>query len=311
MSKEYFASTIYDKSLFDIPKIMDLCVLYGSCNKQLVRKIILSLFDLQPKYVRDLESVVPSIVQAMEDCKQRLCEGKENARILADTFHFLLDLLATVSAFLTVYPESSSYYQVALQLGLLIWKASGLLQKLPSLYSIAQLQISGVDVSVLMDQLKACVLSIANRSDCFFFFWLKPVCLKHWWMLRERNQLKWTNSSTPWMILLWPQKVAKSPANSLKTWGNSITCSLGWMIWSIISKPFIQKANHNGWRKSWARCPLYAVLIKHQSEKLNQCQLWLVKFLSDSLCRKAHIRPPFPKWSRCSLTWEKDSSRPA
>lgn len=99
---------------------MDLCVLYGSCNKQLVRKIILSLFDLQPKYVRDLESVVPSIVQAMEDCKQRLCEGKENARILADTFHFLLDLLATVSAFLTVYPESSSYYQVALQLGLLI-----------------------------------------------------------------------------------------------------------------------------------------------------------------------------------------------
>lgn len=40
-----FGEIIYDNFLFDIPKILDLCVLFGKGNSQLLHKMIGELFD--------------------------------------------------------------------------------------------------------------------------------------------------------------------------------------------------------------------------------------------------------------------------
>lgn len=39
-----FGEIIYDNFLFDIPKILDLCVLFGKGNSQLLHKMIGELF---------------------------------------------------------------------------------------------------------------------------------------------------------------------------------------------------------------------------------------------------------------------------
>lgn len=44
IDKDVHAKLIYDYNLFDIPKLLDICVLYGSFDQDLIRKLILTLF---------------------------------------------------------------------------------------------------------------------------------------------------------------------------------------------------------------------------------------------------------------------------
>ena len=49
-----FGDILYENFLFDIPKIMDICVLYGgenSTNTPLLRKMLENIFSKQPKWV--------------------------------------------------------------------------------------------------------------------------------------------------------------------------------------------------------------------------------------------------------------------
>lgn len=57
-----FADIIYENFLFDIPKLMDLCVLYGSSNGPLLTKMLSNIFSQQPKYYDDLRATVPAII---------------------------------------------------------------------------------------------------------------------------------------------------------------------------------------------------------------------------------------------------------
>jgi activating signal cointegrator complex subunit 2 len=51
--------------LFDIPKIFDLCVLYGEGNGPLLTKIVDNIFTQQPKYNDDLQCAIPTIIQVI------------------------------------------------------------------------------------------------------------------------------------------------------------------------------------------------------------------------------------------------------
>jgi activating signal cointegrator complex subunit 2 len=57
-----FGDILYENFLFDIPKLMDLCVLYGADNKQLMTKMINNIFTQQPKYADDLKASLPTIL---------------------------------------------------------------------------------------------------------------------------------------------------------------------------------------------------------------------------------------------------------
>ena len=62
LSPEVHGGIVYDHYLFDIPKILDLCVLYGEGNRPLLSKMITNLFESQPKYVEDWCSTIKSLL---------------------------------------------------------------------------------------------------------------------------------------------------------------------------------------------------------------------------------------------------------
>lgn len=56
---------MYENFLFDIPKIFDLCVLYGEGNGPLLTKMVDNIFTQQPKYNDDLRCAIPTVIQVM------------------------------------------------------------------------------------------------------------------------------------------------------------------------------------------------------------------------------------------------------
>ena len=60
-----FGEILYENFLFDIPKIFDLCVLYGEGNSPLLTKIVDNIFTQQPKYNDDLQCAIPTIIQVI------------------------------------------------------------------------------------------------------------------------------------------------------------------------------------------------------------------------------------------------------
>lgn len=49
--------------MFDIPKLLDLCVLYGGGNKALLGKMVGNVFEKQPRYSEDWRTCVQSILK--------------------------------------------------------------------------------------------------------------------------------------------------------------------------------------------------------------------------------------------------------
>ena len=59
-----FGKLIYDNFIFDVPKLMDLSVLFGpTSNAALLSKMFQSIFQHQSKYLYDLEDTGASLIQ--------------------------------------------------------------------------------------------------------------------------------------------------------------------------------------------------------------------------------------------------------
>ena len=58
-----YGEILYENFIFDIPKLMDLCVLYGQANGPLLTKMITNVFAQQPSYNHDLSAIVPTVFQ--------------------------------------------------------------------------------------------------------------------------------------------------------------------------------------------------------------------------------------------------------
>ena len=63
ITPETYGDIIYEHFLFDILKLLDLCVLYGGANKPLLRKMVGNMFERQPKYQDDLRTCIQSILR--------------------------------------------------------------------------------------------------------------------------------------------------------------------------------------------------------------------------------------------------------
>ncbi|XP_013788713.1 activating signal cointegrator 1 complex subunit 2-like [Limulus polyphemus] len=60
-----FGTIIYDHYLFDIPKLMDLAVLYSPGNQALLHKMVENIFTTQRSYENDLSEAVPTILEVI------------------------------------------------------------------------------------------------------------------------------------------------------------------------------------------------------------------------------------------------------
>uniref|UniRef100_A0A3Q3FUA5 Activating signal cointegrator 1 complex subunit 2 n=1 Tax=Labrus bergylta TaxID=56723 RepID=A0A3Q3FUA5_9LABR len=126
-----FGEIIYENFLFDIPKILDLCVLFGKGNSQLLHKMIENIFTQQPSYFSDLDETVPTVLQVFDTILSKCglqCEGaaamepmKLNAhkqptamtmsqQELLETVLYLCDSTTTIHAFLDIYPAACTSF---------------------------------------------------------------------------------------------------------------------------------------------------------------------------------------------------------
>ncbi|KAK6483380.1 activating signal cointegrator 1 complex subunit 2 isoform X2 [Huso huso] len=132
LSPAVFGEIIYNNFLFDIPKILDLCVLFGKGNGMLLNKMIENIFTQQPGYYSDLDETVPTILQVLDTILQKCglqTEGASNGqplklgaqsapgpmdmsvKDLVDLVLYLCDTCTTLYSFLDIFPPASTTFQ--------------------------------------------------------------------------------------------------------------------------------------------------------------------------------------------------------
>ncbi|XP_060221558.1 activating signal cointegrator 1 complex subunit 2 isoform X3 [Meriones unguiculatus] len=131
ISPSAFGEILYNNFLFDIPKILDLCVLFGKGNSPLLQKMIGNIFTQQPSYYNDLDETIPTILQVFNNILQHCgLQGdgtsttpqklEERARLtpsdmplleLKDIVLYLCDTSITLWAFLDIFPLASQTFQ--------------------------------------------------------------------------------------------------------------------------------------------------------------------------------------------------------
>ncbi|CAK6440082.1 unnamed protein product [Pipistrellus nathusii] len=131
LSPSAFGEILYNNFLFDIPKILDLCVLFGKGNAPLLRKMIGNIFNQQPSYYSDLDESMPTILQVFSNILQHSglrADGasstpqklEERGRPtpsdmplpeLKDIVLYLCDTCTTLWAFLDIFPAAGQTFQ--------------------------------------------------------------------------------------------------------------------------------------------------------------------------------------------------------
>ncbi|XP_023369057.1 activating signal cointegrator 1 complex subunit 2 isoform X2 [Otolemur garnettii] len=130
-SPSAFGEILYNNFLFDIPKILDLCVLFGKGNSPLLQKMIGNIFTQQPSYYNDLDQTMPTILQVFSNILQHCgLQGdgasttpqklEERGRLtpsdmplleLKDIVLYLCDTSTTLWAFLDIFPLACQTFQ--------------------------------------------------------------------------------------------------------------------------------------------------------------------------------------------------------
>ncbi|XP_038183725.1 activating signal cointegrator 1 complex subunit 2 isoform X3 [Arvicola amphibius] len=131
ISPSAFGEILYNNFLFDIPKILDLCVLFGKGNSPLLQKMIGNIFTQQPSYYNDLDETIPTILQVfsniLQHCglqgdgtsttpqklgeKGRLTPSDMPLLELKDIVLYLCDTCTTLWAFLDIFPLACQTFQ--------------------------------------------------------------------------------------------------------------------------------------------------------------------------------------------------------
>ncbi|XP_068617826.1 activating signal cointegrator 1 complex subunit 2 [Battus philenor] len=66
MSKDYMATLIYDRFVFTVPVIWDICLVYGVDNAPHVSRLLQGVFKLQPQYETDAAAAVTFVKEAFK-----------------------------------------------------------------------------------------------------------------------------------------------------------------------------------------------------------------------------------------------------
>ncbi|XP_061024918.1 activating signal cointegrator 1 complex subunit 2 isoform X4 [Eubalaena glacialis] len=131
ISPSAFGEILYNNFLFDVPKILDLCVLFGKGNSPLLQKMIGNIFLQQPSYYNDLDETMPTILQVFSNILQHCgLQGdgacatpqklEERGRLtpsdmplleLKDIVLYLCDTCTTLWAFLDIFPLACPTFQ--------------------------------------------------------------------------------------------------------------------------------------------------------------------------------------------------------
>ncbi|XP_078682553.1 activating signal cointegrator 1 complex subunit 2-like isoform X1 [Branchiostoma floridae x Branchiostoma belcheri] len=119
-----FGDILYENFLFDVPKLMDLCVLYAGGNMAVLAKMVDNVFKQQPNYNNDLAEVGPTIFEVFDNIMQKCGLADEGGSVpqklsdrkaapleamsageVQDILLYMRDSAVTLLVFLEAYPR--------------------------------------------------------------------------------------------------------------------------------------------------------------------------------------------------------------
>ena len=112
LTPEAFGFAIYENFMFDIPKMMDICSLYGhpfGGNGIMVNKMLTNVFTKQPAFVNDLKVVAASTKEIFDTIPQRY-DSCQSSGSLYDLFYYSYDTFTSLFTFFSTYPPTLSFF---------------------------------------------------------------------------------------------------------------------------------------------------------------------------------------------------------
>ncbi|XP_033330811.2 activating signal cointegrator 1 complex subunit 2 [Megalopta genalis] len=127
MQPSFFGNLLYEKYIFTVPIIFDLCQLYGRENPKVIKRLLQCLFDLEPEYNNDFKKAVPCLIEALQNVETKFDNSivHNGARSLTqqdagykhltlfnleDLILYVLDISSTITVFLNNYPPAVSLF---------------------------------------------------------------------------------------------------------------------------------------------------------------------------------------------------------
>lgn len=112
ISPQKYGEIILDNRIFDIPKLIDICAIYGDSNRSTVTKIVHSVFSHQPRLKAEFEkAVVGHMLGGLHQCCAPLKQSGTAARPesaelgIDECLTFLPDVLSCFNAVFCLFPE--------------------------------------------------------------------------------------------------------------------------------------------------------------------------------------------------------------
>ena len=113
-SPEHWGSMLYEKYLLEIPRILDMCVLFSSCNRAITSKMIGNVFRHQPQYNNDLVECVMTIMAALDAATEQHMllsitqPSPDSLEPLTDLTSYCVDISVTLASLVSMFPASAS-----------------------------------------------------------------------------------------------------------------------------------------------------------------------------------------------------------
>ena len=113
-SPEHWGAMLYEKYLLELPRILDMCVLFSSCNRAITSKMIGNVFRHQPQYNNDLVECVMTIMAALDAATEQNMllsisqPSLDTLEPLTDLTSYCVDISVTLASLVSILPASAS-----------------------------------------------------------------------------------------------------------------------------------------------------------------------------------------------------------
>ena len=113
-SPEAWGALLYEKFLLELPRILDMCVLFSACSPAITAKMVGNVFRHQPQYTSDLVECCLTVIAALDAATEQhqvlaiTQPAPEQRDTLADLASYCVDISASLASLVTVYPASAA-----------------------------------------------------------------------------------------------------------------------------------------------------------------------------------------------------------
>ncbi|XP_042517795.1 activating signal cointegrator 1 complex subunit 2-like [Macadamia integrifolia] len=113
---------LQEKKLLDMPKLLDICAIYGHDNEELTKLLVINSLKAQPKIHENFSAVVSHFVNIVNTMHQRCSSSLEvlfssgshdDSRLNADfleVIDFVNDAISSLAAFVSAYKPAAVYF---------------------------------------------------------------------------------------------------------------------------------------------------------------------------------------------------------